>query len=197
MKVAVLSRTKWHLQPSRDQCGKDRLLNGSLYSTVLSLRSFIHTKEHRSKSANTLSPKSSRLEGRAYSLLHNCFKIRRRRVSWERTGWGLEWFYCWQLINFHLTAQGKCLLLLLMPSRQAVVPTGCSGFGPDPSWPAVAREGGQWIGRTTSQRCVRPDTVFLLLPSPSTQPIWRVNHCHLPCQSTSLLENGCAAKESK
>lgn len=46
MRSAVLSRTNWHPQPPRDQYSKDRLLKGSLYFTVILLRSFIHIEKH-------------------------------------------------------------------------------------------------------------------------------------------------------
>lgn len=62
MRAAVLSRTNWHLQPSRDQYSKDRFLNGSLSVIVPSVRLSIHTQKYRNKSSNTLIPKPPPLE---------------------------------------------------------------------------------------------------------------------------------------
>lgn len=56
MRAVVLSKTKWHLQPTREQYGEDRLLDGSEYFIVPSIRLFIHTR-NTNKSANTLSLK--------------------------------------------------------------------------------------------------------------------------------------------
>lgn len=41
----------------------------------------------------------------SHSPFYSCFKTGRQRIPWGRTGLGLEWCYCWQLINSHFRAK--------------------------------------------------------------------------------------------
>ena len=108
-----------------------------------------------------LKPWPTDLEGRAHTprsmsvfFFFKCSKIRRCREPWERRGSGLEWFYCWQLINCHFKTQVKRPLLLIMPNQMKHF-----------RQTALAGAAGPRGGGDDLTEGVRLGTAFLLLPT--------------------------------
>lgn len=157
--IWVLSRTNWRLQPPGDQYGQDKLLEGRLYFTVTSLRSFIHIEERRNKNSNTIEPKLFHLKGSLSTVLNrkmwNTLPAREQGWVWD----GFTADSSPTSLSEHRENDHYCSY---HPIRWRGIQTDGSGSGLWPELVAVAWDDEDSVG------VIRSDS--FLAPTPSPNP---------------------------